>query len=231
MAVGQRVDGEGEHLLVDQAVAVVHLEGLADEDDRHVGRDDLVAADDDEVDVRHGLRDRMALHLAGQGEVRRPIPVSRDRSWLAPASLLSAIRSSRATTATGTRVGPVPVDDAGDLPFTAQAAHGTRARGAPDFGGEYDFGHNGSPQVARTVVADGHKGLRRTAYQRSRQFGPGYQQAAAKHPVGVDVGVVGGFPHQCADRVVAAQVTPDLLQHEVWGLRAQHGARARAGGS
>ena len=38
MAVGQGVDGQREHLLVDQAVAVVHLERLAHEDDRHVGR-------------------------------------------------------------------------------------------------------------------------------------------------------------------------------------------------
>jgi hypothetical protein len=49
----------------------------------------------------------------------------------------------------------VAVDDGRDFAFTPQAAHGARARGAPDFGGEYDFGHDESPQVAKTVVADG----------------------------------------------------------------------------
>ncbi len=34
MSVGQRVDREGEHLLLDKAVAVVHLDRLADQGDR-----------------------------------------------------------------------------------------------------------------------------------------------------------------------------------------------------
>ena len=34
-------------------------------------------------------------------------------------------------------------------------------------------------------------------------------------PVGVDVGVVGGFAHERADGVVAAQVPPDLLEDQV----------------
>ena len=99
-----------------------------------------------------------------------PEPVSRDRSWLAPASLLRAMRSSRATMATGQRVGPVAVDHGRDLPFASQAAHGARARGAPDFGGEYDFGHGGSPQW-RERWSRTAPGLRRTAYQRSRAAG------------------------------------------------------------
>ena len=84
-----------------------------------------------------------------------PEPVSRDRSWLAPASLLSGDAELAGHDGDRQGVGPVAVDDAGDLPLTPQAAHGARARGAPDFGGEYDFGHGGSPQVARAVVADG----------------------------------------------------------------------------
>ena len=43
-------------------------------------------------------------------------------------------------------------------------------------------------------------------------------------PVGVDAGVVGCFVHEGADGVVAAQVAPDLLQDEVRGFGAQHGA-------
>jgi len=33
---------------------------------------------------------------------------------------------------------------------------------------------------------------------------------------------VGGFEHQCADRVVAAQVAPDLLFDQRRGFRSQH---------
>ena len=35
-------------------------------------------------------------------------------------------------------------------------------------------------------------------------------------PVGVMVGFVGGFEHEGADGVVAAQVTPDLLSDQFW---------------
>ena len=66
---GQRPDGEREHLLLDEPVAVVDLERLTDERDGHVRADDLVATDDDEVDVGDRLGDRMALHLAGDGQV------------------------------------------------------------------------------------------------------------------------------------------------------------------
>ena len=37
----------------------------------------------------------------------------------------------------------------------------------------------------------------------------------------------GGLGHQGADRVVAAQVTPDLLEDQVGRLRAEHGAGPR----
>ncbi len=40
--------------------------------------------------------------------------------------------------------------------------------------------------------------------------------------VWVVAGVFGGSEHQGADRVVAAQVAPDLLGDQVRGLRAQH---------
>ena len=39
-------------------------------------------------------------------------------------------------------------------------------------------------------------------------------------------GVLGGVAHQGADGLVAAQLSPDLLQDQVRGLAAQHGARA-----
>ena len=100
------LDGQGEHLLVDQPVAVVDLERLTDEDDRHVGRDDFVPPYDLEVDVGDRLCHGMALHLAGQCQVGGGRRVRRERSWFAPASPFRAMRSSRAGTATGT--GSVP---------------------------------------------------------------------------------------------------------------------------
>ena len=150
----QRVDGQGEHLLLHQPVAVVHLERLAHQGDRHVGADDLVAADDHEVDVGDRLGHRVALHLAGQGEVGARAGVE-GQELVGPG--LAVERDPQLTGHDGDRqrVGPVAVDDAGDLPLAPQAAHRARADGAPDLGGEYDFGHNGSPQVARAVSADG----------------------------------------------------------------------------
>ena len=38
-------------------------------------------------------------------------------------------------------------------------------------------------------------------------------------PVGVVPGVGGRVGHQGANRVVAAQVSPDFLEHQGWGLR------------
>ena len=80
-------------------------------------------------------------------------PVSSERSWLAPASPLRATRSSRADHGDGERIGAVPVDDAGDLPLAAQAAHGPRADGAPNLGCKNDFGHNG-------ISSGGENGVR-----------------------------------------------------------------------
>ena len=37
MWVGKSVDAQGEHLLLDEAVAVVHLDGFSDQGDRDVG--------------------------------------------------------------------------------------------------------------------------------------------------------------------------------------------------
>ncbi len=68
MALGNALDGEREHLLVDEAVPVMDLDRLPDEHDRHVRADDLVVADDHEVHVRHRLRHRVTLHLAGEGQ-------------------------------------------------------------------------------------------------------------------------------------------------------------------
>src|ERR1035437_9136871 len=52
------------------------------------------------------------------------------------------------------------------------------------------------------------------------------------HAVWVVAGVVGGVEHQRADRVVAAQVTPDLLGDQIRGLRARYRSRAAlVGGS
>jgi len=45
-------------------------------------------------------------------------------------------------------------------------------------------------------------------------------------PVGVVPCMLSGVSHQRPDRVVATQMAPDLLQHQVGGLRAQHYPRA-----
>src|SRR5665647_114057 len=47
-----------------------------------------------------------------------------------------------------------------------------------------------------------------------------------RHAVWVVAGVLGGVEHQGADRVVTAQVAPDLLGDQLRGLGAQHYARA-----
>src|SRR5450756_2778616 len=48
------------------------------------------------------------------------------------------------------------------------------------------------------------------------------QRSDERDSVRVAGGVVGGVEHQGADRVVAAQVTPDLLGDQLRGLRAQY---------
>ena len=49
------------------------------------------------------------------------------------------------------------------------------------------------------------------------------QRGHEADPVRVVPAVGGGLGHQGADRVVAAQVSPDLLEDQVGRLRAQHG--------
>src|SRR6187399_460763 len=56
---------------------------------------------------------------------------------------------------------------------------------------------------------------------------PGYaQRGDERDSVRVAADLVGGVEHQRADRVVAAQVAPDLLGDQLRGLRAQYRARA-----
>ena len=123
MAVGSALMAQREHLLVDQTVAVLDLERLADEDDRHVGADDLVAADDDEVHVGHRLGHGVALHLAGQGEVRARTGVER-QELVGPGLAVEGDAQLAGHDGHRQRVGPVAVDDGGDLALTPQAAHG-----------------------------------------------------------------------------------------------------------
>ncbi len=63
------VDRQGGEQLLDDALLLLHRPGLAYQHDRHLGRDDLVAAHDLEVDMHDGVADRVALHGAGQGQV------------------------------------------------------------------------------------------------------------------------------------------------------------------
>ncbi len=170
MFARQRVDGEGEHLLFDQAVAVLHLERLTDEGDRHVGADHLVAADDDEVDVGDRLRHRVTLHVAGDRQVGPRAGVERQQ-LVRPGLAVQCDPQFARPHGHRHGLGPVPVDDAGDLPLAPEAAQGARAFGAPGFGGKYDFGHDGSPRVRRErrARATGSRAVR-TAYQRSRPW-------------------------------------------------------------
>ena len=52
------------------------------------------------------------------------------------------------------------------------------------------------------------------------------QRGGEADPVRVVAGVNGGVGHERADRVVAAEVSPDLLEDEVGRLGAEHGAGA-----
>ena len=121
---------------------MVDLEGLTHQHHRHVGADDLVPAHDDEVDVRHRLGHRVALHLAGQGQVGARAGVEGEQ-LVGPGLTVERHPELAGDHGHGQRIGPVPVDDSGDLPLAPQAAHGAGADGAPNLGGKNDFGHNG----------------------------------------------------------------------------------------
>ena len=131
---------------------MVHLEGLADEDHGHVGRDDLVTTDDDEVHVGDRLGHRMALHVPGQGEEGLRTGVQREE-LVGPGFPVESDPQLAADHGDGERIGAVPVDHARDLPLTAQAAHRTRADGAPNLGCKNDFGHDG-------ISSGGENGVR-----------------------------------------------------------------------
>src|SRR5581483_819171 len=116
---GGGAHGDGEHRLVDHAVLTVDLQGLAHEGDGDVGADDLVAADDDEVDVHDRVAHRVALELAGHGEVLGAVELELEKGVEARVGgegvaqgppLDRQRRGARA----------VPVEDPGDLPGGAQ---------------------------------------------------------------------------------------------------------------
>jgi hypothetical protein len=117
------LDGQREHLLVDETVPVLHLERLPDQDDGHVGRDDLVAPDDLEVDVGDGLGHRMTLHLTRQGQVGGRSRLEREQ-LVGPGLAVERDAELAGRHGDRDRVGPVPVDHPGDLPLAAQAARG-----------------------------------------------------------------------------------------------------------
>src|SRR6202041_3268256 len=85
------------------------------------------------------------LHLASQGQVGGGAGLEREQLV---GSRLAVEGDTELTGGhgDGDRVGPVPVDHAGDLPLPAQAAGGPRPQGASYFGSKGDVGHNGSPQ-------------------------------------------------------------------------------------
>src|SRR5207302_3505158 len=65
-----RLHRQTVQLLVDHAVALVHLDRLAHDGQGDVDGDDLVPAHDHEVDVPDRSPHRVALQLAGHGQVR-----------------------------------------------------------------------------------------------------------------------------------------------------------------
>ena len=73
MSVGLALIVEGEQLLVDDAVAVADLDRLAHQVDGDLGADQLVAADDEEVDVGDRVAHRVVLDVTGQGQVVRAV--------------------------------------------------------------------------------------------------------------------------------------------------------------
>ena len=74
----QGVDHQVEQLLLDETVGPLDLEGLADQPHRHLHADDLVAADDHEVDVGHRALQRVTLQLAGHGQVAGALDLQPD---------------------------------------------------------------------------------------------------------------------------------------------------------
>ena len=114
---------EGEELLIDQAITVVNLGGLADEDDRHLSGDHLVAPDDLKVDVDDGALDRVPLQLTGEGQEGL---VCRDQRQQLVGARLPRQRHAQVTALDRDRhrVGAVAVDHAGDLALPPQAAGG-----------------------------------------------------------------------------------------------------------
>ena len=89
--------------------------GLADQVDGDLGGDDLVAPDDEEVDVGDHVLDRVVLDVTGQGQEVGAVDLSESRV-LRPASPDMAIWNSRAATDDRDRVGAVAVDHPGDPP-------------------------------------------------------------------------------------------------------------------
>ena len=121
MSAGLASHGQGEELLLDDPVTVGDLDGLADQVDADLGQDDLVPADDLEVDVGHHVARRVALDGPGQGQEVLAIHLEREERVEAG---LAGHRQLEVAGAHRHRhgVGPVAVDHTGDLARLAQPA-------------------------------------------------------------------------------------------------------------
>ena len=144
-------------------------------------------------------------------------PDSDDRRWAKPNTVQLVVVDDVGGWVVG--LGPVGVVGAFDVPF-GHLAFDDAWCGSGSAGGV--------ESVEQSAEDDAASDVRR---RRGRQGGksPGGRRMAGDaqggdeaDPVGVVAGVDGGVGHQRADRVVAAQVSPDLLQHQVGRLRAQH---------
>ncbi len=134
---------------------MVHLDGVTHQVHRHVGGDDLVTPDDEEVDVGDDAAHRVALDVTGQGEVACAVDLEveqRIETGVARDGLAELSGDHRH----GDGVGAMSVDDPGDPPRRPQAARRTRPWFAAGLGDERDLGHGVLlGQCRRSRVPDG----------------------------------------------------------------------------
>src|SRR5205807_6698374 len=140
----------------DDAVVLVHLGGLAHQVDGDLGRDDLVAAHDHEVDVVDGALHRMTLEVAGHGQMGFAVDVHGDQGVEAGVAG-EGVAQLAAVDGQGHRVGAVAVQHGRHLAGGAQAARGPATDGSTDLCGECDFFHGRVPHrvVRRSIVSLG----------------------------------------------------------------------------
>src|ERR1019366_891716 len=118
--LGSGLDGQPEHDLLEQA-AVADPFGLADQVQGNLGADRDVGADPHEVDVDQVAAGRVALNLAGQGELVVPGETEADQRVRAVGEDVAELTGRDGH---GHRVAAEAVDDSGDLPGATEPTRG-----------------------------------------------------------------------------------------------------------